>query len=69
MIENKYSVEEIKLYNNQIVVLMKDLESNEYFEITEDTLQNKTSKTDMIIYKLVMHSLYEELMNVDIKRK
>ena len=37
-------------------------------EITEETLKNKTSKTDLIIYKLVMKHLYDYLLSDSVKK-
>ena len=40
--KNKYSIEDIQLIDNHIFFLVKDLETNEYIEISDETLQNKT---------------------------
>ena len=66
MNRNKYSVEDIELLDDRLIILMKDLECNEYFEITDETLKNKTSKTDLIIYKVVMKYLYNYLLSNEI---
>ena len=66
---NKYCVEDIKTLHGQLVVLMKDLETNEYFEITEDTLKNKESKTDRIIYSIVMEHFYNYLLYNNLKEE
>ena len=61
--KNKYSLEDMQLIDGHIFFLLKDLETNEYIEIMDDTLQNKTSKTDLELYKLIMQHLYNELLS------
>ena len=63
MKNNKYVVVDRQLINEQLCILLQDLETNEYIEINEESLQNKTSKTDLIIYKLVMEYLYNTLLS------
>ena len=62
-LKNKYSVEAIDYINNELIILIKDLELDEYIEITSESLKNKTSKTDKIIHKLVMKKMYNDLIN------
>ena len=66
---NKYSVVDIKVSHEQLVVLMKDLETNNLFEITEETLNNKESKVDLIIYKTIMEHFCNYLLYNDGKPK
>lgn len=65
--KNKYSVEGIQLIDEHLIVLMKDLETDELFEITEETLKNKVSRTDLVIYKVVMKHLYNYLLSDEIE--
>ena len=63
--KDKYLVEDIGLFNKQIVILIRDLETNELLEITEETLKNRSTKTDLIIYKTVMEYFYNYLIHND----
>ena len=59
--ENNFRVVDAKIIDKELVVLMEDLETGEYFEITEETIKNKVSKIDLIIYKTVIKYLFVKL--------
>ena len=59
--ENNFKVIDAKLIDNELVILMEDLDTGEYFEITEETIKNKVSKVDLIIYKTVIKYLFVKL--------
>ena len=63
VLKDRYKLEMMDMLNDELLFLLKDLETNEYVEITEATLKNKCSKTDLIIYKLVMDYMYNNLVN------
>ena len=59
--ENNFKVIDAQLIDNELVILMEDLDTGEYFEITEETIKNKVSKVDLIIYKTVIKYLFKKI--------
>ena len=67
--KQKYNLEKVDMINDEVIILLRDLETNEYIELPQSALQNKTSKTDLVIYKLVMNYLYNGLLEDSTKIK
>ena len=65
----KYNILDVKTLHGQLILLIKDLDTNELFEITEDTLMNKESKIDIMLYKAVKEMFNNYLLYNDAEKK